>query len=267
MAVAIRHRAAVDPADAAVRPPPGHRRAPSDDPLAVASQPRVRAVDGAASRLRSRHAARDDRPRPRRALGPRLRPPPRAHADRPVARPGPLGLLGAHARRAGDPRGACPVPRGRRQRAGRPHDARRRARPRVAQADLRAQRAARGDGRRLVPRRLLPARGDDRPAVGRLAGRGAGRPTRPSGWGRPGSGPGSSARSGPTSRGSRHPRSASTAPRPGPPGGPASPSRPTPSCPTSAPPSSRCSRRRASIPGASSSGMPTAIRCSTTTCR
>ena len=150
--LAVRDRAAPDPADPAVRPPPGHRRAPSDDPRRRSVARRFGPSTPHAPRLRSRHAARDDRPRPGRALGARLRPPARAHADRPVARPGPLGLLGAHPRRAGDPRGARALPRGRRRRAGRPHDARRRARPRVAQADLRAQRAAPGDGRRLVPR-------------------------------------------------------------------------------------------------------------------
>ena len=126
-----------------------------------------------AARLRSRDAARHDRARARGARSARVHPPARAHPDRAVARAGPLGLLGAHARRARDPRRAAAVPRGRRERPRGPHGARGRPRSRLAQADRRAERPPRRDGRRLVSRRLLPARGDDRPAVGRLARRGA----------------------------------------------------------------------------------------------
>ena len=51
---------------------------------------------------------------------PRLHAAPRAHPDRPVAHPGPLGLLAADARRAGHRRGAGPIPRGGRRGARRP---------------------------------------------------------------------------------------------------------------------------------------------------
>ena len=61
----------------------------------------------------------------------------------------------------------------------------------------------------------------------------------------PGSGPGSSARSGPTSRGSAPRRSGSTGPPPGPPAGPGSRSRPTRSSRRSGSTSSTSSRPRA----------------------
>ena len=81
------------------------------------------------------------------------------------------------------------------------------------------------------------------------------------------SGPGSSARSGPTSRGSRRPRSASIGRRRGRRAGPGSRSRPTRVLSASGSPSSGSSRRRAPIPAGSSSATPTRTRSSTTTSR
>ena len=54
----------------------------------------------------ARHGPRPDRPRPDRPDRPRVHPAARAHADRAVAHPVALGLLAAHPRRAGHPRGA-----------------------------------------------------------------------------------------------------------------------------------------------------------------
>ena len=71
---------------------------------------------------------------------------------------------------------------------------------------------------------LLPARGADRPPLDRRPRRRADRGRSRSGWGRPACAPGSSARSAPTSRGSRPRRSASTGRPPGPPDGPGWPS-------------------------------------------
>ena len=105
----------------------------------------------------------------------------------PVAHRGPLGLLGAHPRRAGDPRGAAP--RYREAGGGALVDltlAGRRARPGVARRTSRAERAPPRDGLRLVSHRLLPAGGAHRPALGRLARRGARPPRRPTGSATPG---------------------------------------------------------------------------------
>ena len=123
--------------------------------------------------LRSADAARHDRPRTRRPVRARVHPAARAHADPPVADRGPLGLLGAHPRRAADPRGARRVPGGRRDRARRPHCARRRTRPALARRAGGAERAPPRDRRGLVSPRLLPAGAAGRSPVGRLAGRGA----------------------------------------------------------------------------------------------
>ena len=64
----------------------------------------------------------------------RVHPAARAHPDRAVAHPEPLGLLAADPRRAGHPRRAGAVPRGRRERPRRPDAAGRRARPGLAAA-------------------------------------------------------------------------------------------------------------------------------------
>ena len=75
-------------------------RAPSAAPGWLAERRSI-AADG----------ARPDRPRTDRPRGPRVHAAARAHPDRAVAHPGPLGLLAAHAGRAADPRGARGVPR------------------------------------------------------------------------------------------------------------------------------------------------------------
>ena len=141
------------------------------------------------------------------------------------------------------------VPGRRRERPGRPDAARRRARPGLAARPGRGERPARRHGLRLVSDRLLPAGGADRPAVRGRPRRRARRARSRTGWGRPASGPGSSARSGPTSRGSRRPRSGSIGRSRGRRGGPASRSRPTPCCPTSGSPSSAIFEEEGADPG------------------
>ena len=91
-----------------------HRRAPARGRERVAPE-----RPGAARRRRSiaTHGPRPDRPRPDRPDRPRVHPAARAHADRAVAHPVALGLLAADPRRAGHPRRARAVPRGRRARA------------------------------------------------------------------------------------------------------------------------------------------------------
>ena len=130
-------------------------------------------------------------------------------------------------------------PGGRRQRAGRPDAARRRARPGLAGGLARATglhivmgcgwyRDAYYPAEARIDRRSVDDLADELVARGDRRGRR-----------HAASGPGSSARSAPTSRGCRRGRSASIAPRPGPPGGPAWRSRPTPSCRRSGSTSSR----------------------------
>ena len=87
----------------------------------------------------------------------------------------------------------------------------------------RGQRPARRHGLRLVPDGLLPARGADRAPLRRRPRRRARAPRSRPGWGRRASGPGSSARSARTSRGSRRPRSGSIGRRRARHGGRASP--------------------------------------------
>ena len=233
----VRHRTAVDTAPPAVRPPARHGRPSPSAESSIADVSRARgAREGTAARparLRSRHGARHDRPRARRAVGHRVHAAPTSTRRFALAHRQSLGLLGAHARRAGDPRRARSIQGRRRDDPRRPHDARRRPRPRVAQAPVGAERPQPRDGRRLVPERVLPARGDDRPAVRGLPGRGA-RHRGDVGVGESGIRIGIIGEIGRTSRGCRRPRSASTVPRRGRHAGRASRSRPTPSCPTSA---------------------------------
>ena len=137
----------------------------------------------------------------------------------------------------------------RRQRAGRPDAAGRGARPGLA------ARLATASGLHVVMGcgwyrdGLLPAGG-----AASTGGPSTTSPTSSSaeidrrGGRRPASGPGSSARSAPTSRGSRRPRSASIGRRPGRPAGPGWPSRPTRCCRRSGSPSCGSSRRRALDP-------------------
>ncbi len=156
-------------------------------------------------------------------------------------------------------------------------------------------------GRRQRPRRPDPAgvgrdpawlRGLARPAActSSWAAAGIGRPTTrprrgstggpsttsPTSWsreidgrggGHAASGPGSSARSAPTSRGSRRPRSASTGRPPARRDGPGWRSRPTPCMSDVGSPSSGSSRRRAPTRRGSSSATRTRTRSSTTTSR
>ena len=237
--------------------------------LGVKDQPHAPNDSAGRSRRRSiaGHGPRPDRPRPDRAGRPRVHPAARAHADRAVAHPEPLGLLAADPGRAGHPRRAGTVPGGRRRRPCRPDAARRRARPGLAAAPRRGQRPAPRHGLRLVPDGLLPAGSAHRSALGGRPGRRAGPRGRGREWGTRGSGPGSSARSARTSRGSRRPRSASIGRRPGRRAGPGWPSRPMASCRTSGSPSSGSSRRRAPIPRAWSSATPTPTRSSITSSR
>ena len=117
------------------------------------------------------HGPRPDGPRSHRAGCARFHPAARAHPDRPVAHRGPLGLLAADPRRAGDPRRARALPGGRRERAGRPDAPRRRARSGVAGRTRDGERPPHRHGLRLVSHRLLPGRGPHRPPLDRRPGR------------------------------------------------------------------------------------------------
>ena len=165
---------------------------------------------------------------PDRPGRPRLGPAPRAHRDRALAHPEPLGLLGAPPRRAGDRRGARGVPGGRRRHGRRPDARRRRARSRRGSPGCREATGLNVVmGARLVSRRLLPGRGADRPPLRRLARR-RDRPRRDRGRGRDRD----PARDHRRDRDGQAvdlaaARSGSTEPPPGPPAGPGSRSRPT----------------------------------------
>ena len=183
-----------------------------------------------------RHAARHDRPRARstrRRSASRCRTSTRRSHLWHIA--GPLGLLGAHPRRAGDPRGAR---RTTGRRAG-PRSSTSRS-PGVGRDPRWLQRLAEQSGLHLVMgggwyrTAYYPAGAADRPALGRLAGRGARRRGH-RGVGDTGVRTGILGEIGTdkpwvTPSEERVHRAVARAA-----GAPASPSRPTPCCPTSAP--------------------------------